>query len=298
MNPVQLTPQIAAWLQTDQPNTLEILPSLFSDSSHDIVLQHFDDHSDVIKAVRDEAQGSTFWQGMQQLFGITLNQQIAQFEHNYPWLAQQTPLPLPRWLHTFYNAQDQACAVRSSFLSGQTLNAEAVQRSMVEQLARHLANWHRLTHSRFGTLQHPQGERKAWPKQLQRTLQSLPEITPSERQLKQQSMQQLAEHPEAFVPEQFSVIMPDLRWDQFLVEDGHLALTDLDAVVFGPVALEWVLLEALLTEQQASWFLQAYPATPPTLASVRQVYRAVLCQLQVFGDQNTQAWLNLPTWFD
>ncbi len=290
--------QLIAWSQSDQPNTLDILPCPFSDSSHHIVLQQFNDRTEVVKGLRDKALQTPFWQGFECLFGVSLTQQIAVFETSYPWLAQQTSLPLPHWLDTFFNDQGQACAVRSSFLSGQAVQIERVDQTMVEQLAQHLHGWHGLSSSRFGSLQQPQGERQSWPKQLQAFLQRLPDASASQRHLKQQSLQQLAGHPEAFVPEQFGVIMPDLRWDQFLVADGRLALTDLDAVVLGPVALEWVLLEALLTEQQASWFLKAYPEPPPTLAPVRQVYRAVLCQLQVFGDQNAQAWLDLPTWFD
>jgi len=290
--------QLIVWSHSDQPNTLKVLPSPFADSSHHILLQQFDDHIEVIKGLRDDAQDSPFWQGMHQLFGVTLSQQIAAFETCYPWLAQHTPIPLPCWLQTVYNADAQPCGVRTHFLAGQPTQTEPLEQAMVEQLADHLYHWHNLSSTRFGGLQQPQGERQSWPKQLQDFLQTLPDASISQRQLKQQSLQPLAAHPEAFMPEQFGVIMPDLRWDQFLVEAGRLALTDLDAVVFGPVALEWVLLEALLTEQQANWFLKAYPERPPTLAPVRQVYRAVLCQLQVFGEQNAQAWLNFPTWFD
>lgn len=198
----------------------------------------------------------------------------------------------------FFNDQGQADAVRSSFLAGQGVQTEQVDQAIVEQLAKHLYSWHQLSSVRFGCLQQPQGERQSWPTHLHDYLQTLSEASSGDRQLKQQSLQQLSEQPEAFIPEQFGVIMPDLRWDQFLVAEGQLALTDLDAVVFGPVALEWVLLEGLLTEQQACWFLQAYPGRPPNLAPVRQVYRAVLSQLQVFGKQNAQAWLDLPAWFD
>lgn len=97
MNLKQLTER----LQSDQLNTLNVLPSPFSDSSHHIVLQKFGDRIEVVKGLRDQAQQSPFWQGIDRLFGVSLSQQIALFETSYPWLAQHTPIRLPRWLETF-----------------------------------------------------------------------------------------------------------------------------------------------------------------------------------------------------
>lgn len=291
--------QLLHWLESDFPNRVEVLPSPFSDSSHHIVFQYFDNHTEVVKGVRDLAQQTPIWQGIDHLFGVTLSQQIAAFEISYPWLAEYTDLQLPVWLHTYEDEQHQACAVRSSFLTGHALQAEAVQPLMVEQLAQHLGGWHRLRSTKFGGLSHPQGEQSSWPKRLESYLQTLPETCASDRQLKQQSLQQLAEQQAVFLTDPFGVIMTDLRWDQFLADDNRLvALTDLDAVLYGPVALEWVLLEVILTEQQAQQFLEAYPGEPPRLKPVRSVYRAVLSQFQVFGEQNAQAWLDFPCWFD
>lgn len=294
--------EIATLLKTDEPNRLQFLPALFEDSSHQIVLQSFQDRVEVIKIMRSES-ASIFWQGMNQLFGVSLASQLSTFERLYPWLAQKTALPLPKWLQTLTNAKGQAHAVRASFLKGEAIESQPVQKPMVEQLAKHLAQWHRVRSDRFGGVfgsdLAPQLAAENWPNRLKRVLETLPETTPAEVHLKQQTLHQLSATPTAFNPTQFALIMPDLRWDQFL-SNGHFltGLTDLDAVVFGPVELEWVLLEVILNQQQAQWFLQAYPATPPDLAQVRQVYRMALCQLQVLGHQSPQAWLNFPTWFD
>jgi len=61
--------------------------------------------------------------------------------------------------------------------------------------------------------------------------------------------------------------MPDLRWDQFLSNGKQItALIDLDALVMGPIELDWVILEYLLSAQQAEWFILEYATfTPPPL---------------------------------
>ena len=95
--------------------------------------------------------------------------------------------------------------------------------------------------------------------------------------------------------DEFVPIMPDLRWDQFLQQNDRLsALVDLDAFVFGPKGIELVLLEYLLSEQQAEIFNRHYQqyAHIPDLTPFRISYRILLFLMNVLGEQNLDNWLD------
>lgn len=95
--------------------------------------------------------------------------------------------------------------------------------------------------------------------------------------------------------------MPDLRWDQFLTKKERLfALTDLDAIVYGPREMEWVLLEYLLTPSQAEVFLKEYTQflPVPDLTEVRDVYRTLLYMMNVLGSTDYEAWMKQPKLFN
>ena len=74
---------------------------------------------------------------------------------------------------------------------------------------------------------------------------------------------QLATHLASCHNHKPSLIMPDLRWDQFLTDGQKItAFVDLDALIEGPAELDWTILEYLLTKEQAVWFLEAYKKIP------------------------------------
>ena len=94
--------------------------------------------------------------------------------------------------------------------------------------------------------------------------------------------------------------MPDLRWDQFLMQQGKLsALVDLDAIVYGPRTLEFVLLEYLLDQTQAECFATEYQnyQSIPDLTKVRLPYRLLLFLMNVLGETDLNSWLNHPERF-
>ena len=91
--------------------------------------------------------------------------------------------------------------------------------------------------------------------------------------------------------------MPDLRWDQFLRQQDKLsALVDLDAIVYGPRTLEFVLLEYLLDPSQAECFAAEYQnyQVIPDLTDVRLPYRLLLFSMNVLGETDLDEWLNHP----
>jgi hypothetical protein len=94
--------------------------------------------------------------------------------------------------------------------------------------------------------------------------------------------------------------MPDLRWDQFLENDGKLsALVDLDAFVFAPRELDFILLEYLLNQQQARVFAQQYQQSHslPDLSVVRKPYRLLLFLMNVLGEEDIDTWMQAAARF-
>ena len=116
----------------------------------------------------------------------------------------------------------------------------------------------------------------------------------------QQLLNEAIEQAKKVAPPYFSPIMPDLRWDQFLQQNNQLsALVDLDAVVFGPPEIELILLEYLLTEQQADNFKKVYQQHKmmPDLSQVRICYRLLLFLMNVLGERSQATWFEVSPKF-
>ena len=100
-------------------------------------------------------------------------------------------------------------------------------------------------------------------------------------------------------------LMMDLRWDQFSQIEGELVgVFDLDAFVFAPIELDFVILEYLLTAQQLTIFKKAYEEegandlSVPSIAKVRNVYRVLFFLINVLGEEDIEKWMNQPCFFD
>lgn len=112
-------------------------------------------------------------------------------------------------------------------------------------------------------------------------------------------IKQLAKHLTAC--HSIGLIMPDLRWDQFLTNGKEItAFIDLDALIKAPIEIEFVVLEYLLTKQQAKWFLNEYQKerTVPNLSKVRNHYRKLLFTMNILGETDYDIWMKQPFIFD
>ncbi|MDG4811501.1 hypothetical protein P8629_00640 [Hydrogenovibrio sp. 3SP14C1] len=282
------------------PRSFKLIPSLYEDSSHHIFLHEAPHGKEIIKALNSQStNGSDFWQGMERFFGIDLKQQVSSFESLYPLIAQSSPLDIPTLLETLIVPSKGIWAIKTDLLSGQAVQTPQVTSHMVRQLAEHLAKLHQIRSDHFGYIANDPKKQMHWPlylkQQLNQWLTDRPVLSSSE---KDALISQIDEH---FQSASFGVIMPDLRWDQFLQLDGRLtALTDLDALVFGPVELDWVLLEFLLTPEQAQVFCVEYARHHPipAISDVRAVYRMMLFLMNVLGEKNYQAWRDQPRLFN
>lgn len=243
-----------------------------------------------------QIQQSRFWLGMRSLFDVHLPAQLHTFDQVYAFINQHSPLRIPALLAASAGSAEGGYPgfVLAQALAGETLTSDAVNDSYVSQLAHHLASLHMQQQSRWGSLAHPEFSAEQWPVRLHDTLRTLASTHKfADRQL----IDEIATQALQCRPRHFCPIMPDLRWDQFLLHDGQLsALVDLDAFVWGPVEMEFVLLEYLLTADQWRIFTEQYQqyCPLPVLDILRAPYRMMLFLMNVLGEQDLQTWLQAP----
>lgn len=288
-----LTPEQQASLPKLLAPTTQVVAK-FDDSTHRLWRCETAQGSLMLKVCnQDNIDKSPFWHGMNQLFDSDFPAALASIEGIYQQLDLWSHLKIPQFV-----AAQHSVFVLAHLVDGETLSAEQVNQSMVEALTRHLAKLHQHARSNWGPLTAATFLAPQWSVRLQQTLQTLLKHCPHSipHQLIEQSIAQAAAiNNETFVP-----IMPDLRWDQFLHQHGYLtALVDLDALVYGPKELEFVLLEYLLDPLQAQKFIDIYTQhhALPNLDSVRMAYRMLLFLMQVLGETDIERWMAAPTRF-
>lgn len=232
---------------------------------------------------------SPFWQAMNSLFAINFPASLGNIAEVYQRISAISPLAVPSLITSM-----EAEFVLTRWLSGEDVDASAVTALAIKSLANHIGLMHQQQHPQWGSLQQSEFTAEDWPLRLKMTLQQQADSidqTVLKPALKQ--AEQLCEN--TFVP-----IMPDLRWDQFLMQQAKLsALVDLDAIVYGPRTLEFVLLEYLLDQKQADLFAVEYLnyQTIPDLTAVRLPYRLLLFLMNVLGETDLNSWLNHPERF-
>ncbi|MDX1574266.1 MAG: phosphotransferase, partial [Methylophaga sp.] len=235
---------------------------------------------------------SAFWQGVNRLFALNFPASLADTMWVQQFLSQHSPLDIPECI----SANNGFVVCRQ--LAGKPLAAETVNPDIIRQLARHIAALHQLTTIHWGALQKPKFSADLWTSRLRQTLSYLAannDTAISPVRLGNALKQAADIQPNKFVP-----VMLDLRWDQFLTEDGKLtALVDLDAFVLAPRELELVLLELLLNAPQAALFVEEYQQFHPfpDLSDVRIAYRALLFLMNVLGETDCEKWLAKPAHF-
>lgn len=266
----------------------------FADSTHQLWLCDSVDGLLVLKVCRpDTIKHAAFWQGMNTLFAIDFPQALADIHLVYHQLAEWSVLPVPRCV-----AAQADSFVLASYLPGEPMTDQHILPQAVVLLAQQLSQLHQHSRANWGAFTQPLFTAEEWSLRLQTTLLQL-----AERQnirLADPILVEALAQAARMTPKQFVPIMPDLRWDQFLSENGQIsALVDVDAVVYGPRELEWVLLEYLLDAAQAKQFAQVYQQTQPLpdLTPVRMPYRLLLFLMNVLGEQDIKRWMQSPIRF-
>lgn len=265
--------------------SIEELPLAFDDASHCIYLVKNQSTELVIKLIRLESiNKSAFWEVMTDLFNASLLTQFEKFEEIYSSIKKISPITTPELIQKLSIPEKKIFASQATYLQGKELNASDLNKTMITQLARHLSSCHQKTPP-------PPNWQKTLKTTLKKQLKKHPEI----------NSKILEQIDGRFNKGSFGLIMPDLRWDQFLSNGKQItALIDLDALVMGPIELDWVILEYLLSAQQAEWFIAEYAKfTPPPskIEEVREVYRTLLFTMNILGETSIKKWFKQPHLF-
>jgi len=274
------------------------LPMQYEDSTHQLWDCNTKQGPLILKICNsNNATQSHFWLAMKQLFGVDLPKQLGDFEQVYNKLTGFSQLTIPNYIASGSITQNEKAFIIVNKVAGTMATVDDVDDGMVIQLANHIATLHQQTQVRWGLFSQAEFEAERWSQRLRDSLILLAEQRgdiPTD--ILADAIEIIGKCEVAtFVP-----IMPDLRWDQFLQQEGKLsALVDLDAFVFGPKELELVLLEYLLDDQQARVFASQYQQIHALvdLSQVRQPYRLLLFMMNVLGEQDIDLWMQAPTRF-
>ncbi len=278
--------------QIDLPRLLAeptIMPAKFEDSTHQ--LWHCDtvDGPMVLKVCAlASVQQSTFWYGLNALFGVGFPNRLGDTRSTAKLLKANGYFAIPEVIA----AQDNHF-VLTRFLAGEDVDDSHVTDADVVQLAQHIGQLHQLRFEQWGDLHAPQLTAEQWRTRLVNTLEAL--VKQSELALPASLLADILAQAPLIEASDFVPIMPDLRWDQLrrLENSDQLALIDLDAFVIGPRALELVLILYLLTPAQLSLFKQTYCKLNdwPDFAAQKRSYQLLLFLMNVLGETDLTRWM-------
>lgn len=271
------------------------IPPAFSDSTHQLWRCETEAGPMVLKCCQSAViESSAFWQGMNSLFAMQFPDTLGSMPVIAGRLRQWGQLVVPEIV-----AAGAGEFVLTRELAGQDFTASEVTDGIVIALATHLGQLHQQQSTRWGRFPAPHLFAADWPVRLQNTLSMLADATalviPASR------LASVLAKASAIRPTVFAPVMPDLRWDQLrLLDNGELAVIDLDAFVTAPPALELTLLEYLLDARQAKVFAGVYQQFRPLILNQqeREVYRLLLFLMHVLGAQDLEPWLAAPAHFN
>lgn len=306
------------WLKKRFPEyeEIDLIPASFSDSTHQLFSLQTSvqgQKNDFLKVCNHTS--SPFWQIMNDLFDYDLSAEIPFFSKTYAYIEQATELDIPE-LIIAENFEDKAF-ILTSVLEGEAVVSMTDQ--MVKQLAIHLAQLHTCSKNTWGALNQPNLESSDWVPRLETCLTTFTERSANKwgggslesesylnlkhlKHLKHlKYLKQALESCSHIKTKSFVPMMPDLRWDQFLQKDDVItSLVDLDAFVFAPRELDFVILELLLTTAQIKTFSETYEKSHqiPDITPVRPAYRLLLFYMQILGEMDLDEWMNKQILFD
>ncbi len=258
----------------------------FLDSTHHLWrLETLDARTLFLKVVQNTS--SPFWQIMQQVFALNLNQRLGDYHQLYQKVSELTPIQIPDLIACAAQSRHCPAYLLTAAVSGDSVKIEQVNDEMVIALARHLAGLHAHQSETWGCFFDANKSAETWSLALGGVLYTY---------FSDYELQNNNHSPMCFVP-----MMLDLRWDQFLMLDGKLnALVDLDGFVIAPIELEFVLLEYILTPEQLLIWCSAYQLQGgkiPKITVVRDSYRRLLFAMQVLGESDLTRWLGQAHFF-
>lgn len=290
---------------------VEFLPGLYSDSSSQIWLLTFSNRFNespfsecVLKSCDDNQTvlNTPFWEVMNLLFGLSLKKAYQNASYCYPFISSLSQLKIPTVLDVLVEQNQAALAVEK--IVGSSLESENLSTSNIEQLSDFLINLHQNKVSEFGRIEAPQITEKSlyslsiWPQRITEAI----EVLANKRNMESTYIQQALEVAQQIKYSNCVPLMMDLRWDQFAQDNGDIiAVYDLDAFVFAPAELDFVILEYLLTAQQAEYFKERCVSEMNSSVSLtkeqRLVYRVLFFLMNALGEEDIDKWMAQPVLF-
>ena len=297
-------------------SSANLLPGLFDDSSSEVweivctesKTSVFPYPEFILKSHNKESlEGKTpFWQAMEFLFGLTLTQSYLNSAYSYEYLSQHSALKIPQIYDTLNGGSN--CAIVLEKIDAVSMSDNDINSQNIEKFAHHLASLHRQEIDEVGViapfstksnLSNPYLNKAVfWQEKVALT------ITTLARHLDLNScyIDKALDWIQAVSLHKIVPVMMDLRWDQFAIQDGQLVgVFDLDAYVFAPIELDFVILEYLLTAEQAQVFCSKYVSITGQRIQLteeqRYVYRVLFYLMNALGETDLEKWMNQPELF-
>lgn len=275
------------------------------ESTNDVYLVKTANSQYIVKVVKEPNKQSSFWRGLNLLFGVTHENSIRNQEKLSEHINQFGIIPTPK----IYKADGGVNnPLKRPYVilevlpghpipsDGETSDALMKDSDVAAQLGTLLGNLHRQTFSFFGCLDKKGHALKEFPTKLANTIQTLAN-TP--KALKDPLVQKMLpyyyqEARNIEPPKSASLIMLDLWPSQFLEIKGQLcALVDIESYCIGPIELELCLLELWLKKR--SKFKEAYFVVNtnwPDYEQTREIYRYFLYLLYDCPEQGLDSCID------
>ncbi|MBO1923557.1 hypothetical protein [Thiomicrorhabdus sp. 6S3-12] len=283
-----------------------LMPALFEDSTHQIWSIAYRDLSQkVLKLCQcGEVENAGFWSAMQALFDASLTRDYQALAGAYRYFSRFSVFEVPD-LEAISESQESPVRwILTQTVNGKDLCAETVTRDICAQLAAHLDSMHAETGKGVSYLAGALDQSELLPgrvldvSQFRQKIEAFLNRHPRIRQLREchpQDFQQIRQQLQCLEWHKIVPMLIDFRWDQLRIdEDGRLYLLDLDAALFAPIEMDWLMLELVLTPQQLEWVMDSYRGTIPRVSQSRELYRALFYAMELLGDQPWAWWASRP----
>lgn len=270
----------------------EVIHSKFEDSTHRLWRCETVDGPVILKVCdHDAIAKSSFWYGMNHLFGIDFPNSLGDICKTHTLLSEKGCFTVPEFM-----AAIPSRFLLTRFLAGEDMQSSLVTDATIVALAKHIAGLHQLRHKEWGNLYLPVYSQTSWGEQLKSALQRM--IANSNKTIPESLSRDVLAKTTLIAETDFVPIMLDLRWDQFRILDNtsqisSLALVDLDAFAIGPRSLELVLLEYVLTAEQFNLFKKQYSLKHdwPDYSQQKASYQLLLFLMNVLGETDVERWM-------
>ena len=246
-----------------------------------------------------------FWDGLKTLFGLDVYKHILYRKVLADFIREHSPLRVPKVLYADRSRE---------FLPNPFVIMEEIEGQLAEfdhsqnterlafQIGDHLGRLHHASFPYWGCFpDDPRYPPEAWPLKLASAMESMAEKWFRGNPDVQKNLPSFAAQARALTaPQQFALVLPDLRLSQFLMENGQITtLVDIESHVIGPRELDFINLEHWLPCKYIPAFLEGYEKHQPIpdLQPVRSLYRYLYYLIDVLAVKDYQEWMNQPILF-